>query len=86
MIFESDSTSSILAVAENVAGKIMSFGNVTPVEATGQTPNLNTTRSTIQKKSYAIVDIIQALLNLSAKLDKDKAKELQEIIEKLKNL
>jgi len=45
MIFESNSAGGVVAVAENVEGKIMSFGKVVPLDATGQTPNLNASRS-----------------------------------------
>jgi len=67
MIFESESTSGILAVAENIDGKIMSFGNVTPVEAAGEIPNLSTSR--VMSNPANIDDILSALNAVIYKLD-----------------
>lgn len=41
IIFESSSNTPITAVAENISGKIMSFGNITLLDAAGETPNLH---------------------------------------------
>jgi hypothetical protein len=57
MIFESESSSGVVAVAENVEGKIMSFGKVTPMDATGQTPNLSASRGITAPKDATKLSI-----------------------------
>ena len=60
LLFASSSPSTIIAVAENMEGKIESFGNITPIEADGQEPNLQTAR-TIKYEDNTLSSVIGSL-------------------------
>lgn len=51
IIFESASTSNVLAVAESIDGRIMNFGNVVPIKASEEISNLNISRVVLTKET-----------------------------------
>ena len=56
IIFESESNSPVIAVAEDSQGQIMSFGNIEVLDAEGREPNLH--------KIAVVQDVIQKLQEL----------------------
>lgn len=84
IVFESESDSAIIAVAENSEGKILSFGNITILDADGQTPNLCFHES--------LPEIINSLTNTCNSMNKlydvpqDIIDDLNNIINRLRSI
>jgi hypothetical protein len=84
IVFESESDSSIIAVAENSEGKILSFGNITVIDADGQTPNLhfNESLSVIINNLTGIYNSLNSLYDVS----QDIIDDLDSVINRLRSI
>jgi len=63
IIFESASTSNVLAVAESIDGRIMNFGNVVPIKASEEISNLTCGISTRGITKIAVLDDLDMVIN-----------------------
>ena len=63
IIFESASTSNVLAVAESIDGRIMNFGNVVPIKASEEISNLTCGISTRGITKTAVLDDLDMVIN-----------------------
>lgn len=85
LIFESNSNSPVVAVAENIDGQIMSFGNIILLNAeSGESPNLHKT-SVVQEVTSSLHIIREYLINVN-EVPSELIDELEKDILSLKSI